>query len=50
MEALLAGVTPSDGVTLAGAAAVCVGLALVGTVVPAARAVRVEPATVFRAE
>jgi putative ABC transport system permease protein len=50
MEALLAGVTPGDGVTLVGAAAVCVAIALVGTVVPAARAVRVEPATVFRAE
>ena len=50
MEALLAGVTPGDGATLVVAAAVCVAIALVGTVVPAARAVRVEPATVFRAE
>ena len=50
MEALLAGVTPGDGVTLAAAAAVCVAIALVGTVVPAIRAVRVEPAMVFRAE
>jgi putative ABC transport system permease protein len=50
MEALLAGVTPGDGATLAGAAALCVAIALVGTIVPAARAVRVEPAKVFRAE
>src|SRR5262249_2930956 len=50
MESLLVGVTPGDGVTVGIATGLCAGLALVGSWEPALRAVRVSPASVFRAD
>jgi putative ABC transport system permease protein len=50
MEALLAGVTPGDLVTFGAAAAVALLMTISGTLLPALRAVRVDPATVLRAE
>jgi putative ABC transport system permease protein len=50
LEALLAGVTPTDGPTLAAALAIAVVMTLAGSVVPAWRAARVDPATVMRAD
>lgn len=50
MEALLAGVNPADAPTF-GATAALVGLmTLLGSLIPALRAVRVNPITVMRAE
>ncbi len=50
MDSLLVGVTPGDTVTFAAAAGICILTTLGGTIVPAARAVRVAPADVFRAD
>ncbi len=50
MQSLLVGVAPSDAVTFAVAAALCVLMALAGSFLPALRAVRVDPITVMRAE
>lgn len=50
MQALLAGVSPADAPTFASAVALSVGMALVGSLLPALRAVRVDPMTAIRAE
>jgi len=50
MESLLAGVKPGDAPTFAAAAMLCVLMTLLGSLLPVLRAVRVAPATVFRAE
>lgn len=50
MEALLAGVSPTDAPTLALAAALALATSLVGSLVPALRAARVDPLSVMRTE
>ena len=50
MQALLAGVEPGDAATFAAAAVLCLLMTLSGTLVPALRALRVDPLTVMRAE
>jgi putative ABC transport system permease protein len=50
LEALLAGVSPRDAATFAAAAAVVLAAALVGSLLPALRAVRVDPLKVMRVE
>jgi putative ABC transport system permease protein len=50
IEALLAGVEPSDTLTYAIAAGVALAMTLIGSLVPALRAVRVDPVTTIRAE
>ena len=50
MEALLAGVRPTDGVTLAAAIALSFLMTVLGTVAPTVRALRVDPMTALRAE
>jgi predicted permease len=50
LQSLLAGVRPGDVLTFSAAAAVCLVTALLGTLVPALRAVRADPAAVMRAE
>jgi ABC-type antimicrobial peptide transport system permease subunit len=46
----LAGVIPADAPTFLAATALCLITALLGTLLAALRAVRVDPATVMRAE
>ena len=50
MEALLAGITPHDGLVFSIAATTCFITALLGSLFPALRAVRVDPTTAMRAE
>lgn len=50
MEALLAGVQPADSATFFAAIALALVMALAGSLLPALRAVRVDPTTVIRAE
>ena len=50
MQALLAGVSPADAATFLSAVALSVLMALVGSLLPALRAVRVNPMTVIRSE
>jgi predicted permease len=50
MEALLAGVEPGDAPTFTAAAILCLLMAASGSLVPALRALRVDPITVVRAE
>jgi predicted permease len=50
LGSLLAGVRPADALTFSSAAAVCLLTTMFGTVVPALRAIRVDPAAVMRAE
>jgi putative ABC transport system permease protein len=50
LESLLAGVRPVDALTFSTAAALCLTTALLGTLVPALRAIRVDPTAVMRAE
>lgn len=50
MQALLAGVSPSDAATFVLASALCMLIALAGSLLPALRAVRVDPITAIRAE
>lgn len=50
LDALLAGVTPTDGPTFAAALAVALLMTLAGSVVPAWRAARIDPAMVIRME
>ena len=50
LEALLAGVKPGDAVTFLVAVGLCLVMTLVGSLLPAVRAVRVDPITVMRAE
>jgi ABC-type antimicrobial peptide transport system permease subunit len=50
MEALLAGVRPTDPTTFVSAVAICITMSLIGCLRPALRASRVDPATALRAE
>ena len=50
LQALLAGVSPWDGSTFAVAAVVSVVMTLMGSLLPALRAVRVNPLTAIRTE
>jgi putative ABC transport system permease protein len=50
LQSLLAGVNPADALTFSSAVALCLVTALLGTLVPALRAVRADPAAVMRAE
>ena len=50
LGSLLAGVRPGDALTFSTAAALCLVTTLAGTLVPALRAIRVDPAAVMRAE
>jgi predicted permease len=50
LQSLLAGVTPGDPATFAAAAALSVAMAVAGSVLPALRALRVDPTTAMRAE
>jgi putative ABC transport system permease protein len=50
MEALLAGVGPTDGVTLAAAIALSFLMTVLGTLAPTVRALRIDPITALRAE
>ncbi len=50
MQSLLAGIRPEDAVTFALAAAICLSTTLLGSIVPALRAFRVDPTAVMRAE
>jgi predicted permease len=50
LEALLAGVSPRDAWTFAGAALVALATAVLGSLLPALRAARVDPLTVMRSE
>jgi predicted permease len=50
LESLLAGVKPADALTFSSAAGLCLITTLLGTLVPALRAVRTDPTAVMRAE
>ena len=50
MQALLAGVPPGDPLTYAAVSVLAVVMTVAGTLVPAIRAVRVDPITAIRAE
>ena len=50
MQTILAGVSPADAAAFGGAVALVVTVALVGTLVPALRATRVDPLTAIRVE
>ena len=50
LESLLAGVKPGDFLTFSSATVLCFAATLLGTVVPALQAVRVDPTTVMRAQ
>jgi putative ABC transport system permease protein len=50
LEALLAGVSPHDGTTFAVAVAVALLMTLLGSLLPALRALRVDPIAVMRVE
>jgi ABC-type antimicrobial peptide transport system permease subunit len=50
LQGLLAGVEPGDGATFTAAAALCLVMTVSGSLLPALRAVRVDPITVVRAE
>lgn len=48
MQALLAGVRPADAITFAAAIGLCVAMTILGSCLPAWRAVRVDPITALR--
>jgi ABC-type antimicrobial peptide transport system permease subunit len=50
LQAVLAGVSPSDWQTFAAAAGLTVAMTLIGCLLPAVRAVRVDPLTAIRSE
>ena len=50
MQALLAGVSPADAATFLSAVVLSVLMTLVGSLLPALRAVRENPMTVIRSE
>ena len=50
LQSLLAGVRPADALTFSTAAALCLITTLLGSLLPALRAVRTDPTTVMRAE
>ena len=49
-EALLAGVTPADAATYGSVALLAVVMTIAGTIVPALRAMRIDPIESLRAE
>jgi putative ABC transport system permease protein len=50
LQSLLAGLQPGDLMTFSVASALCFAAALIGTLIPAMRAVRVDPTSVMKAE
>jgi putative ABC transport system permease protein len=50
LEGLLAGVRPGDALTFAGAVGLCVLMTVLGSLVPALRAVRIDPIAAIRSE
>jgi ABC-type antimicrobial peptide transport system permease subunit len=50
LQTLLAGVSPADAAVVAASIALCVAVTMVGSVVPAIRAVRTNPIDAMRAE
>lgn len=50
MQSLLAGVKSGDPPTFLAAVGLCVAMTMIGTLLPALRAIRVDPITVIRAE
>ena len=50
MQALLAGISPGDVPTFAAAIALSLGMTLLGSLFPALRAARLDPATAMREE
>ena len=50
LRALLAGVGPADGITYVAAIALCLAMAAAGSLIPALRALRVDPIRAIRAE
>jgi ABC-type antimicrobial peptide transport system permease subunit len=50
MEALLAGVKPYDAATFLAAAGLCVAMTILGCLLPAWRAARIDPMTAMRLE
>jgi ABC-type antimicrobial peptide transport system permease subunit len=50
MQALLAGVSPADAPTFAAAIALSLGMTFLGSLAPALRAARVDPAIALRTE
>jgi predicted permease len=50
MEGLLAGVRPGDATTFAGAVGLCVLMTVLGSLLPALRAVRIDPIQAIRSE
>ncbi len=50
MEGLLAGVQPGDALTFASAIGLCVLMTVLGSLVPALRAVRIDPISAIRSE
>jgi len=50
MEALLAGVRPTDALTLASAIALTFVMTVLGTLAPTVRALRIDPITALRAD
>jgi predicted permease len=50
MRVLLAGVNPADAPTFAAALALCALMALTGSLIPALRAIRIDPASAIRVE
>jgi ABC-type lipoprotein release transport system permease subunit len=50
MRALLAGIDPGDAPTFAAAIALCVLMALSGSLIPAIRAIHIDPASAIRVE
>ncbi|MBC8089632.1 MAG: ABC transporter permease [Phycisphaerae bacterium] len=50
MQSLLAGVNPGDGLTFGAVVILCGVMTIVGSLLPVLRAIRVDPATAFRAD
>jgi ABC-type antimicrobial peptide transport system permease subunit len=50
LQALLAGVSPTDAVTFGGAVALAIVMTLLGSLLPALQATRVDPLQVIRTE
>ena len=50
MESMLAGVSPADAATFASAMALALVMTLIGSIVPAVRAMRVDPLIAIRTE
>ena len=50
MQALLAGLKPGDALTFASALGLCLIMTLLGSLLPALRAVRIDPIAAIRSE